>query len=222
MPEPIQRVVSKVTNRCSRGRTAALLLLLVAAGLLAGCSVRQKKEGGAEKVDINTPVGSVHVNKPDGGPAKVDIDSFFGGVHVNTQADPQDTGLLVYPGARLRPEHGNESSSANVNLSSGPFGVKVTALEYQSDDPPEKITDFYRQEMAKYGPVLQCSPGSQGSSGKRSDPDELTCDTNIHAGTLELKVGSRQRQRVVSIKPEGKGTRFALVYVQLRGKEGTL
>ena len=47
--------------------------------------------------------------------------------------------LPVYPGARLKQDDsdGNDKS-ANVNISSFGFGLKVVALEYQSDDSPDK------------------------------------------------------------------------------------
>jgi hypothetical protein len=36
-----------------------------------------------------------------------------------------------------------------------------------------------------------------------------------------LKVGTKSNQHIVSVKPNGKGTDFALVYVRTRGK-GTI
>jgi hypothetical protein len=38
----------------------------------------------------------------------------------------------------------------------------------------------------------------------------------------ELMVGSPDRHRIVSVKPKGSGSQFALVYVQTRGERGTL
>src|SRR5438876_7231404 len=89
--------------------------------VLPGCNVKVNKdsEGQDKKVDIETPVGGLHVRKG---------------------ADVRDTGLPVYPGAR-RKEKGEdgEESSANVNISSSLFGLRVVAVEYLSDASPEKL-----------------------------------------------------------------------------------
>jgi hypothetical protein len=60
----------------------------------------------------------------------VDIKSVLGDVSVRTNVDNVDTGLAVYPGAQPLRERG-EDQSANVNVSSGWFGVKVVAAKYQ-------------------------------------------------------------------------------------------
>jgi hypothetical protein len=41
---------------------------------------------------------------------------------------------------------------------------------------------------------------------------------NVDASGTELKVGTTDRQHIVSVKPSGGGSEFALVYVQTRGK----
>jgi outer membrane murein-binding lipoprotein Lpp len=168
----------------------------VAVLVLTGCNVQKSKEqGGNEKVDIRTPVG---------------------GIKVNTEADAQDVGLAVYPGATLKPKGEGEHSSANVNISSSLFGVKVVALKYLSNDPPDKIKDFYKKELGKYGDVLDCK------GGVKEDGDRISCGQGEHKDHTELVVGTKERQHIVSIKPDGKGTEFSLVYVQTRGKDGAL
>lgn len=174
---------------------AIIAAVAVAALILTGCNVKQSKEGGNEKVDIQTPVG---------------------GIKVNTQADAQDAGLAVYPGATLKPKGNSEHNSANVNISSSLFGVKVVALDYLSNDPPDKVKDFYMKELAKYGDVLDCK------GGVKEEGDRISCSESGHGDHTELVVGTKERQHIVSIKPSGKGTEFGLVYVQTRGKEGTL
>src|SRR5271154_2044969 len=65
------------------------------------------------------PACSVNVKKEANGQDKqVDIDTPMGGVHVSKQADVSDVGLAVYPGAHLKPEEsGHSDKSANVNIS---------------------------------------------------------------------------------------------------------
>jgi len=174
---------------------------------------------------------SVNVNKPAGedGDKKVDIQTPMGGLHVSEGADVRDVGLSVYPGAKPKPKDGNdnEEKSANVNLSFGNFGLKVVALEFLSDDSPDKVVAYYSNELKKYGKVLQCA-GTSGSgahadihigkSDDDSDSGALTCGDSKGEGT-ELKVGNKANQHIVSIKPNGKGTDFGLVYVRTRGKD---
>jgi hypothetical protein len=174
---------------------------------LLGCSINVKKNGedAEKKVDINTPIGGIHVSK---------------------QADPRDIGLDVYPGAKpVEKEENGEEKSANVNISTGFFGLKVVAQEYQSDATPDKLIDYYTRELKKYGNVLQCH-GSWKDGHARVDHSgdkskQLKCDESSGDAT-ELKVGTEDNQHIVSIASQGKGSKFALVLVQIRGKEDTI
>ncbi len=104
------------------------------------------------------PACSVNVKKEANGQDKqVDIKTSLGGVHVSQQADVSDIGLTVYPGARLKEKDSDGSDkSANVNISGFGYGLKVVALEYESDDAPAKVLSFYRDQLKKYGTVLEC------------------------------------------------------------------
>jgi hypothetical protein len=171
--------------------------------LLPACSVNVKKgENGQDKnVDIHTPVGDIKVDKG---------------------ADARDTGLPVYPGARIRhDDDDNDSKSANVNLSFGEYGLKVVALEYESDDKPDKIVSFYQLQLKKYGNVIECHVHSHGGhveTDAKGDSDELKCEDS-GGSTIELKVGTKQNQRIVSVEPQDKGAHFALVRVLTHGKD---
>ena len=189
---------------------SGLVLTLAFAALLAlpACSINVKKDktGEDKKVDIETPVGGIHVSK---------------------DADVRDVGLPVYPGARVKEKAENgEEKSANVNISSGLFGLKVVAIEYQSDDPPEKLIAFYKDQLKKYGNVLECHTNKHGGdveinkTGHDSEgPKDVKCPSDNTGNTVELKVGTEDNQHIVAIEPRGKGADFALVFVQTRGKE---
>ena len=177
--------------------------------LLAACSVNVKKQA-------------------DGQDKQVDINTFAGGIHVSKQADVSDVGLAVYPGARLK-EKGSDGSdkSANVNISGFGFGLKVVALEYQSDDAPAKVLAFYKDQLKKYGSVLECRTSGlnldmkMGSHGSRNDSNELTCEGD-HGNNIELKVGKKYDQHIVAVEPEGRGSSFSLVYVRTHGKDADI
>jgi len=181
--------------------------LAFAVTLLLGCSMNVKKGGDdAEK--------------------KVDIESPIGGIHVSKEADPRAIGLDVYPGAKpAEKEKEGDDKSANVNISTGIFGLKVVAQEYQTDATPDKLIDSYTRELKKYGNVLQChgswKGGHAGATHSSDKSKQLKCDESSGDAT-ELKVGSEDNQHIVSIAAEGKGSKFALVLVQIRGKEDAI
>lgn len=180
--------------------------------LLPGCSIRVKDNNGdgTKKVDISTPVG---------------------GLHVDENADVRDTGLPVYPGATKKVDSSDGGKqSANVNLSTFGFGLKVIALEYESNDPPDKILAYYQDKLKRYGTVLQCRTSSSSFTvdddvpvvgGKRGYVvgGKLKCDGDDSGTRVELKSGTSDNQHLVSVRPEGKGSDFAIVWVRVRGKE---
>jgi hypothetical protein len=187
--------------------TFAVGLATLAALLLPACSVNVKKEqnGEEKQVDINTPVGGIHVSKG---------------------ANVADVGLAVYPGARLRQKDSDgEDKSANVNISGFGFGLKVVALEYESDDSPAMLVDFYKDQLKKYGKVLECHTShlDVNSDMKGSDhaSHELTCEGSS-GRNIELKVGTKENQHIVAVEPEGKGSSFSLVYVRTHGKDADI
>jgi hypothetical protein len=158
--------------------------------------------------------------------SKVDIETPVGGIHVNEEADVRDIGLPVYPGAKQKPKTDDDSKSANVNVSSSFFGLKVVAIEYVSDDSPQKIIAFYQDQLKKFGNVVQCRTDKQGNdlsvSLSNQGSKEVTCKGDNSGKVVELKVGTEDNQRLVSVEPSGKGSDFALVYIRARGKESTI
>ena len=175
------------------------------------------------------PACSVNVKKEaDGQDKQVDIHTLLGGVHVSNQVDVSDVGLAVYPGARLKEKDSDGGDkSANVNLSGFGFGIKVIALEYESDAAPAKVLSFYKDQLKKYGSVLECHTSSldmdmnMGSHDSKNDSNELTCGGN-HGDNIELKVGKRDDQHIVAVQPDGKGSSFSLVYVRTHGKDADI
>jgi len=195
-----------------RSKRHALIVAAAAASLAAllpACSVNVKKE-------------------PNGEDKQVDIKTFGGGIHVSNDADATDTGLAVYPGARLKPKTSSgDNKSANVNLSGFGYSLKVVALEYESDDAPAKVLAFYRDRLKKYGNVLECRTAGlnldmkMGSHNGKNDSNELTCEGD-HGSNVELKVGKKDDQHIVAVEPEGKGSSFSLVYVRTHGKDAEI
>ncbi len=185
-------------------RYSAIFAAVTLATLLAACSVKvDDKEN--KKVDIQTPLANLK---------------------VDTSEASTDNGIPVYPGATPRPESGGDKHRANVNIAAMGFGLKVIAAEYETSDSPEKVKAFYLDKLKKWGDVLECR-GTGGDHdpdvnlGKDDGDQKLTCGDSKGEG-WELKVGTRHNQHLVAIRPDGSGTRFGTVLVQVHGKEGTL
>ncbi|MGB0115754.1 MAG: hypothetical protein WBP73_03030, partial [Terriglobales bacterium] len=176
------------------------------------------------------PACSISTNdKGKDGDKNVDIKSPLGDLHVSEQADIRDSGLTLYPGARPAPkDNSDDKKSANVNLSIAGFSLKVVAAEFVSDDAPDKIIAYYTKELQKYGKPIQCHGEWAGKhveskAGKEEGSKPVSCDSDNGGDSVELKVGTEENQHIVSVKPSGHGSHFALVYVRVHtGKEDTI
>lgn len=173
------------------------------------------------------PACSIHVkDKDEKGEKRVDITTPMGDIHVNDQADVRDTGLSVYAGARPAPKNdGGDKKSANVNISGPGFALKVVAAEFESDDAPEKVIGYYNKELGKFGKPIEChgrwnGGGVNVGDHKRESSKPVACSDQESGDSVELKVGTEDNQHIVAIKPNGKGTHFALVYVRTRTEHG--
>lgn len=206
-------MAAKTTSIMSR--VLSISTVFVMALTLLGCSVStshrdEHDNGGKGKdVDIRTPFGSLSV-------------------HQGTM-EAKDTGLSPYPGAQLKKSSDHEGdSSANVNISSSMFGMKLVALKYSTKDSPDKVLGFYRKELSKYGNVVDCKGGFKMNFEHRDKGNadrEVTCNGNGNGDgeyKQELMVGTENNQRIVAIKPVGDGTEFALVYVRTRDDKDTM
>ena len=168
---------------------------------------------------------SVNVQKEANGQDKqVDIKTLLGGVHVSKQADAADIGLPIYPGAHLKESDSNgEDKSANVNISGFGYRLKVVAMEYETDDSPGKVLSFYRDQLKRFGSVLEChtSKGNWNLNIGKQGSNQLTCDGS-GGSEIELKVGRGNDQHIVAVEPEGRGSNFSLVYVRTHGKDADI
>lgn len=188
-------------------RLLGVFTLFTALSLLAGCSVSTRDNEGKESkdVDIRTPLGSLSVHK--------------GGL------DPKETGMALYPGSQAKSSTSDDDdAAANVNISSSIFGLKLAVLKYQTSDPPDKVLSFYRKEMARYGKVIDCTGGFNMNFHRHEKDAEVTCSDHHsdHDYKQELRVGTENNQRIVAVKPSGKGTEFVLVYVRAHDEKDTM
>jgi len=169
----------------------------------------------------------VHVDKDANGKEKtVQVDTPFGGVHVNTdQVSASDLGLPVYPDAE--PVRGDDKhKSADVHLGFGEWQLRVRAVSYATRDSQEKVAEFYKKALGRFGDVITCE-GKEPVGTPAVTSEGLNCEDNgkntkvgdhdfgSHDG-LQLKAGSKRHQHIVGFEsPRDGKTRFALVALDL-------
>ncbi len=173
---------------------------------MTGCRFNSSRQGDSDNVKIATPFGGLQVK-------------------TNDSAVEDGLGLPIYPGAELVKKDKN-NGAADVNLSFGKFHLRVKAASYRTPDAPDKVQAFYRDALKRFGTVIQCSNDKPVGTPTRTE-EGLTCDddhgktkVNVNSdtsGKMELKTGSKQHQHIVAIDPEGSGTKFGVVALDLPG-----
>jgi hypothetical protein len=167
--------------------TAAFLAVV---SPLAACSVSVDEDHRANTADLRifTPVGRVL---------------------VRTGGEP-DTGLAVYPGSTRVRNH-REAEAADVTVGNSAFGVRVAAMNFESDASPEMILSYYKNALQAHGAVTEC----RGNIDFRRSG--LVCRNRLFSRTTQLAVGTEEKHRLVSVKRRGTGSEYSVVYVQTRG-----
>jgi hypothetical protein len=186
-------------------QTAVVAMTIVTAALMSGCRIESDKHGDNDNVKIATPFGGMSVK-------------------TNDAAVVEGLGLQVYPGAELVKKDKN-NGAADVNMSFGSFQLRVKAASYRTQDSPDQVTAFYRKALGRYGDVIQCQNDKPVGTSTQT-AEGLTCDNekgnhisvnDDMSGKMELKAGSKLHQHIVAIDPEGNGTKFGLVALDLPG-----
>ena len=195
-----------------------LTLTLVLSAMVALTGYAQDSDTKSKNLDVRSPVGDLH---------------------VGNDADARKAGLPLYPGARLKSGEDHNQDQASLSLLTDAFGMKLVVANYETDDAPGKVIDFYRDKLKKYGKVLECHSHKHGGDvdmheddadsnvdkddDKKPESKVLKCEENS-GPVIELKAGTVDNLHVVSVEPHdgGKGSTFALVYVHTRGKRGEI
>lgn len=189
-------------NFMPAGLAAALLCGVLCT---AGQSLNaQEKENEKDKSGINVTVQGK------------DTDA---GLVISGQATPKEVGLPLYPGSRPHKEAKDDSSGAKLGLWGTTFGFKLAVMKLESNDSTEKVAVFYQKALAKYGKVLDCTNHPR-ASGDKENSHELTCqDDRPDPGGRMFKAGTKEKQHIVGITPNGSGSVFQLVYLESRSSE---
>ena len=157
-------------------------------------------------------------DKKDSDANKSDSDSI--GFIASKNASAKEVGLPLYPGSRRHKDDSDDSSSLQLGAWGGSFGFKIAVVKMESDDAPDKIAKFYRKALSKYGKVLNCSDTAEAAAQKDKPSNGLDCDSD-HAekGEIVLKSGTKEMQHIASVKANGSGSVYDLVFVEAKGSE---
>lgn len=166
-------------------------ILAIALGSLwlAACDIDVKDHGKEKHVDVRTPIGDIS---------------------VRSNEDGVETGLPVYPGARLLLDEDEESGSAEVKMGTSLFGLHLAATKFESSDAPQAIVDFYKDKMSTYGTVVECK-GDINFDGESKEP---VCKEEPGSPEIQLVAGTEESHRIVAVKPREGGSEFAIVSIQ--------
>jgi len=139
------------------------------------------------------------------------------GFIASKNASAKEVGLPVYPGSRRHKDDSDDSASVQLGAWGGSSGFKLVVLKMESDDAPGKVTAFYRKALSKYGKVLNCSD-SATTVEKDKSSNGLDCDSDHpEKGETVLKSGTKEMQHIASVKTNGNGSVYDLVYVEAKG-----
>lgn len=177
----------------------------VAAMLMAGCRVEKNTHGDGKDINISTP---------------------FGGMHVKTNGSDvmASIGLPKYPGAEAVNKDDDKDRAADVDMSFGDFQLRVKVASFRTDDSTDKVEAFYRDGLRRYGGAIACHDNKAVGSPAMT-AEGLTCENKHGANVnvddsssfhqLKLKAGSEHHQHIVTIDPDGDGTKFSLMALDL-------
>ena len=150
------------------------------------------------------------------------------------RATASDVGLPIHAGAipsrqDTAPDLGfwgapwgvNESSSASIECRSDQAGYRAAVLKLETSESVERVAAFYRDALAIYGRVLDCSADANLTGQRNTSSDDETCATGLggkpprlEPGERLFRAGTERSHRLVGIQPHGSGARFQLVYFE--------
>lgn len=159
-----------------------------------------------------------------GGSLRAQNSDFRLDLHANGHVTAQAIGLPAYPGAKPWKEKQDDSGAADLGMVLNSFHFQLQVASYVTPDGAQKVLDFYRKPLSRYGEVLECDHGKPVGA-LRETRSGLTCGDKGHvqigesedsSTDHELRAGTPQRFRIVAIDTTDAGeTKFGLVSLEL-------
>lgn len=119
---------------------ALVIAALVGTGIYLAHNIEVTEDRHGDRVNIETPFGSIHVRKG--------------------RVDPKRLGVPVYPGAALRDDH-HKMASIELDLGSDHKELVVVAAEYTTPDSVAKVREYYSRELPNWVVVGRRGGGVQ-------------------------------------------------------------
>jgi len=144
------------------------------------------------------------------------------GLIISARATAKEVGLPIYPGSipHKDQDKDNDSPAAKLGLWGTSFGFKLVVLKMESKDAPRKVADYYQKALVKYGTVLDCTNAARPQQAKDENSEKLTCgDDKPEPGGMLFKAGTKEKQHIVGVQPNGTGAVFQLLYLESRGEK---
>ena len=168
--------------------------------------------------------GAVTFLAMSGGSLRAQDGDFNLDLHANGHATAQAIGLPEYPGAKPYKEKDDDSSSADLGMILNSFHFRLQVASYLTPDSGERVLDFYRKPLSRYGEVLECDHGHPVGSLQQTNTG-LTCGDKGHvqingsadsSTDRELRAGTPLKFRIVAINSSVDGqTKFGLVSLEM-------
>lgn len=166
------------------GGVALVMIVAVAGYYLVRRAVHISESPSGKGVEIQSPIGSLRVNKEP------------------PEAVLARLGIPAYPGATPG-EH-----AAQLSITAGEEGAKVTVVELETRDPLDKVDAFYRQEL---GGRFKRQTGEMIDWG---DHEGRSFRHRRHAKDAILYSEEKDAKNTfVALEKKGQGTKIAIARV---------
>lgn len=176
-PSPATATPAPAPAPAKSGGALKVILLVLGGLFLLGLVVIALAVGGAYYVAKQS-----HVEQ---GPEGAKVETPFGTVETTNEDSAkiaEKMGVEVYPGAKPLP------GGASVSLG----GMHTASVMFESDDPPEKVEEFYRKQFPKATVTSQ-----RGDSGTH----------------IALMIGDRDKWTTITIEGQEGGSKILIASV---------
>ena len=152
-------------------------------------------------------------------PASAAEEGFSAGISVKPGTTFEKLGLPGYPGATPYADPGEDSqkTGASIGVNFGFFGVQVNTLKLRSGDSVDTVSTWYREQLSRLGPVLDCSANGPADPPAAARQASRQAGAAAAAATGPNRVrhcsswGNAPQQRIVAIeKLAAGGTKLTL------------
>jgi hypothetical protein len=123
--------------------------------------------------------------------------------------------LPSYPGSRPLFDARRSPAVPTVSFTGSFADANVVSRVFESDDTPEAIVDFYRQELEmRRGTVVECR--GVVNIRRRGAIGRPVCVEDTSYPFVQLVVGRDRDHRIVAVQRRGSGAEFLLTRVRTR------